>query len=44
MGFELGQDVETIEVEPQRPIHDHSETGPMDDYFRYERDGDAGPS
>ena len=41
MGFEMSQDVEIVEVEPQRLIHEHSDTGPMDNYFRFEPDGDA---
>jgi hypothetical protein len=30
-----------VEVEPQRLYHEHSDTGPMETYFRLERDGDA---
>ena len=41
MGFEMSQDVEIVEVEPQRLIHEHSDTGPMDNHFRFEPDGDA---
>jgi uncharacterized membrane protein len=41
MGFEMKQDVEIVEVEPQRLIHEHSDLGPMDNYFRFEPDGDA---
>ena len=41
MGFEMSQSVETVEVEPLRLIHEHSDTGPMDNYYRLEPDGDA---
>ena len=41
MGFEMKQDMEIVEVEPQRLIHEHSDTGPMDNYFRFEPDGDT---
>ena len=41
MGFEMKQTIEIIEVEPLLLIHEHSDTGPMDNYIRLERDGDA---
>jgi uncharacterized protein YndB with AHSA1/START domain len=41
MGFEMKQNVEVVEVEPLRLYHEHSDTGPMDTYFRLEPDGDA---
>jgi uncharacterized membrane protein len=41
MGHEMRETHEIVEVEPQRLIHDHSDTGPMDNHWRFERDGDA---
>jgi carbon monoxide dehydrogenase subunit G len=41
MGFEMKQTMETVEVEPLRLIHEHTDTGPMDNHFRFEPDGDA---
>ena len=41
MGFEMSQNVEIVEVEPQRLIHEHSDSWSMDNYFRFEPDGDA---
>lgn len=41
MGFEMKQNMEVIEVEPLRLIHEHSDYGPMDNYYRMEPDGDA---
>ena len=41
MGFEMSQDVEIVEVEPLRLIHEHSDSGPMDNTIRLEPDGDA---
>ena len=41
MGFEMKQNVEIVEVEPQRLIHEHSDSWSMDNYFRFEPDGDA---
>ena len=37
----LRQDVEIVEVEPLRLIHEHSDSWSMDNYFRFEPDGDA---
>ena len=41
MGFEQQMTIEVIEVEPERLYHEHSDFGPMDNYFRFEPDGDA---
>ena len=41
MGFEMSQTIEIVEVEPLRLIHEHSDTGPMDNYIRLEPDGEA---
>ena len=41
MGIEMKQNMEVIEVEPLRLIHEHSDYGPMDNYYRMEPDGDA---
>ena len=41
MGFEMSQDVEIVEVEPLRLIHEHSDSGPMDNTIRLEPNGDA---
>ena len=41
MGFEMSQTIEIVEVEPLRLIHEHSDTGPMDNYIRLESDGEA---
>ena len=41
MGFETKWAVEVVEVEPQRLIRMHSDYGPMDNYFRFEPDGDG---
>ena len=41
MGFEMSQTIEIVEVEPLRLIHEHSDTGPMDNTIRVEPDGDA---
>ena len=41
MGYEMKQTMEVVEVEPVRLIHEHSDTGPMDNYYRLEPDGDA---
>ena len=41
MGSELQTTQEIVEVEPQRLIHEHTDDGPMDVYFRFEPDGDA---
>ena len=41
MGHEMKATYEIVEVEPQRLIHEHTDWGPMDNYFRFEPDGDA---
>jgi uncharacterized membrane protein len=41
MGYEFKTTYEIVEVEPKRLIHEHSDDGPMDNYFRFEPDGDA---
>ena len=41
MGYEMKQTFEIVEVEPQRLIREHSDSGPMDNEFRFEPDGDA---
>ncbi len=41
MGFEMSQTIEVVEVEPLRLLHEHSDTGPMDNYVRLEPDGEA---
>lgn len=41
MGFQMKADYEIVEVEPLRLIHEHSDWGPMDNYMRFEPDGEA---
>ena len=41
MGVEMKGTYEIVEVEPQRLIHEHTDWGPMDNYMRFEPDGDA---
>lgn len=41
MGFELKQTNKVVEVEPLKLIHEHTDDGPMDTYFRFEPEGDA---
>ena len=41
MSFEMSQTIEVVEIEPLRLIHEHSDTGPMDNYVRLEPDGEA---
>jgi uncharacterized membrane protein len=41
MGFEMRTTYEIVEVEPLRLIHEHSDTGPMDNSLRFEPDSDA---
>ena len=41
MGHEMKGTYEIVEVEPHRLIHEHTDWGPMDNYFRFEPDGDA---
>jgi uncharacterized membrane protein len=41
MGFEMKQTNKVVEVEPLKLIHEHTDEGPMDTYYRFEPDGDA---
>ena len=41
MGFEMKQTITVVEVEPLKLIHEHTDSGPMDNWFRFERDGEA---
>ena len=41
MGFEMKQTNTVVEVEPLKLIHQHSDQGPEDDFYRFERVGDA---
>ncbi len=41
MGFEMKTTYKIVEVEPLRLIHEHSDTGPMDNSMRFEPDGEA---
>ena len=41
LGFEMKQTNTVVEVEPLRLIHQHSDQGPEDDYYRFEPEGDA---
>ena len=41
MGFEMKQTITIIEVEPLKLIHEHTDQGPMDNFYRFEPEGDA---
>jgi uncharacterized membrane protein len=41
MGFEMKMTCKVVEVEPQRLYHEHSDSGPTENYFRFESDGEA---
>jgi uncharacterized membrane protein len=41
MGFEMKGGGKVLEVEPLRLIHEHTDEGPQDTYYRFEPDGDA---
>jgi len=41
MGFEMKQTNTVLEVEPLKLIREHTDQGPMDSFYRFERDGDA---
>ncbi len=41
MGFETKTTYKIVEVEPLRLIHEHTDTGPMDNITRFEPDGEA---
>ena len=41
MGFEMKQTSRILEVEPLKLIHDHTDDGPMDTFYRFAPEGDA---
>jgi len=41
MGFEMKGTGTVVEVEPLKLIHEHTDEGPQDTYYRFERDGEA---
>ena len=41
MGFEAKTTYTIVEVEPLRLMHEHTDTGPEDNFLRFERDGEA---
>ena len=41
MGFEMKETYKIVEVEPLRLIHEHADNGPVDNYMRFEPDGEA---
>ena len=41
MGYEAKETMAIVEVEPQELFHEHCDNGPMDNYFRFEPEGDA---
>ena len=41
MGFEMKQTNEVVEVEPLKLIHEHTDQGPMDTFYRFEAEGDT---
>ncbi len=41
MGFEAKSTNTVLEVEPLKLIHEHSDMGPMDNFYRFEPEGDA---
>ena len=41
MGFEMKETYKVVEVEPLRLYHEHNDSGPMDNYVRFEPDGEA---
>jgi uncharacterized membrane protein len=41
MGFEAKTTYKIVEVEPLRLIHEHTDSGPIDNSMRFEPDGDA---
>ncbi len=41
MGFETKTTYTIVDVEPLRLIHEHSDTGPMDNSLRFEPDGET---
>ena len=41
MGFESKFTSTVLEVEPLKLIHEHTDMGPMDNFYRFEPEGDA---
>lgn len=41
LGHEMTSKNTVVEVEPLRLIHEHTDTGPMESYLRFEPDGEA---
>lgn len=41
MGFEMKGTGTVVEVEPLKLIHEHTDEGPQDTYYRFEPDGEA---
>jgi uncharacterized membrane protein len=41
MGFEAKTTYKIVEVEPLRLIHERTDTGPIDNFMRFEPDGEA---
>ena len=41
MGFEMKQTSTVVEVEPLKLIHEHTDQGPMDTFYRFEPEGVA---
>ena len=41
MGFEMKGTGTVVEVEPLKLIHEHTDQGPMDTFYRFEPEGDA---
>jgi uncharacterized membrane protein len=41
MGFEMKQSSTILEVEPLRLIHEHTDDGPMDNFYRFAPEGGA---
>ena len=41
LGFEMKGTGTVVEVEPLKLIHEHTDEGPQDTYYRFERDGEA---
>ena len=41
MGFEMKQKYTVVEVEPLKLFHEHTDSGPQDNFFRLEPEGDA---
>jgi uncharacterized membrane protein len=41
MGFEAKTTYKIVEVEPLRLMHEHTDSGPMDNFMRFEPDGEA---